>query len=117
MIIIIIIEKESNTWQGDVIIVADFNARHIQSTGDHANKSRGSKFFELISKYPIQLERAMEGLYTTNNSSGSGITHLLFSASGNKHTICDFIIHKDNLNGSDHLKSDVSVFFLINFIT
>jgi len=96
------IEKESNTWQEDVIIVADFNARHIQSTGDHANNSRGSKFFELISQYPIRLERVMEGLYTTNNSSGQGITDLLFSASGNKHTIYDYIIHKDNLNGSDH---------------
>lgn len=96
------IEKESNTWQEDVIIVADFNARHSLSTGDHANNSRGSKFFELISRYPVQLERALVGLYTTNNATGQGITDLLFSASANKYTISDFIIHQDNLNGSDH---------------
>lgn len=96
------IEKESNTWQKDVIIVADFNARHSQSTGDHANNSRGSQFFELTSKYPIQLEQAMDGLYTTHTTRGKGITDLLFSASGNKHTISDFKIHQDNLNGSDH---------------
>ena len=96
------IEKESNTWLEDVIIVADFNARHGQSTGDHANNSRGPKFFELISRYPLQLERALVGLYTTNNATGQGITDLLFSASGNKYTISDFIIHQDNLNGSDH---------------
>ena len=105
------IEKESNTWQEDVIIVADFNARHSQSTGDHANNSRGPKFFELISKYPIKLEHAMDGLYTTNNSSGQGITDLLFSASENKHTISDFIIHQDNLNGSDHWPLTWSVDF------
>ena len=96
------IENESNIWQDDVIIVADFNARHSQSTGDHANNSRGSKFFELISKYPVNLEHATDGLYTTRNSSGQGITDLLFSASENKHSISDFIIHQDNLNGSDH---------------
>jgi hypothetical protein len=96
------IEGESNTWQEDVIIVADFNARHSQSTGDHANNSRGSKFFELISKYPIQLENAVEGLYTTSTSTGKGITDLLFSASENRYTVSDFKIHEDNLNGSDH---------------
>ena len=96
------IEKESNTWHEDVIIVADFNARHSQSTGDHANNPRGFKFFELISKYPIKLEHSVDGLYTTNTSSGQGITDLLFSASENRYTISDFIIHQDNLNGSDH---------------
>jgi hypothetical protein len=96
------IEEESNTWQEDVIIVADFNARHSQSTGDHGNNPRGPKFFELISKYPIKLEHATDGLYTTNNSCGQGITDLLFSASENKNTISDFKIHRDNLNGSDH---------------
>lgn len=96
------LEKESNTWQYDAIIVADFNARHSSSTGDHASNSRGAKFFELISRYPIQLERALVGLYTTNNATGQGITDLLFSASGNKYTISDYIIHQDNLNGSDH---------------
>ena len=96
------LENASEIWHKDVIIVADFNARHSQSTGDHANNSRGVKFFELVAKYPIQLERAEEGLYTTNNSSGQGITDLLFSASENRHTISDFIIHNDNLNGSDH---------------
>ena len=49
------------------------------------------------------LKFAEHGLYTTRNSSGQGITDLLFSASGNKHTISDFIIHDDNLNASDHL--------------
>ena len=82
--------------------MADFNARHSSSTGDHASNSRGAKFFELISRYPIQLERALVGLYTTNNATGLGITDLLFSASANKYTISDFIIHQDNLNGSDH---------------
>jgi hypothetical protein len=53
----------------------------------------------------------MDGLYTTNNSSGQGITDLLFSASENKHTISDFIIHQDNLNGSDHWPLTWSVDF------
>jgi hypothetical protein len=57
------IEGESNTWQDNVIIEVDFNARNSQSTGDHASNSRGSKFFELISKYPILLENAIEGLF------------------------------------------------------
>jgi len=96
------LENDSNIWQKDVIIVADFNARHSGSTGDHANNSRGYKFFDLISKYPIQLERAMNGLYTTETVNGKGITDLLFSATGNKHNVSDFLIHDDNLNGSDH---------------
>jgi len=95
------IEKESNTWHEDVILVADFNSRH-RSTGDHANNSRGPRFFDLISKYPLKLEQAIDGLYTTSNSNGRGVTDLLFSATENKHTISDFIINQDNLNGSDH---------------
>jgi hypothetical protein len=50
------LEESSNVWQDDVIMVADFNARHSINTGDHASNERGPKFFELISKYPIQLE-------------------------------------------------------------
>ena len=45
------LENDSNIWQKDVIIVADFNARHSQSTGDHANNSRGYKFFDLLSNF------------------------------------------------------------------
>ena len=96
------LENDSNIWQKDVIIVADFNARHSQSTGDHANNSRGYNFIDLLSKYPIQLECAVYGFYTTETANGKGITDLLFSASGNKHNVSDFIIHNDNLNGSDH---------------
>jgi hypothetical protein len=96
------LEKESEFWRKDAIIVGDFNARHSLSTGDHGNNSRGFKFFELIAKYPINLEKSSSGFYTTNTTTGQGITDLLFSASGNKHTITDFKIHADNLNGSDH---------------
>ena len=103
------LEKESEFWQKDVIIVGDFNARHSLSTGDHGNNSRGFKFFELISKYPINLEKSSSGFYTTRTTNGQGITDLLFSASGNKHTVTDFKIHEDNLNGSDHLPLTWSV--------
>jgi hypothetical protein len=96
------LEEYSNVWQEDVIIVADFNARHSISTGDHASNERGPKFFELIGKYPLNLENTIQGFYTTNTSTGKGRTDLLFSAVGNKHTISDFIVHEDNLNGSDH---------------
>jgi hypothetical protein len=53
-----------------VIIVADFNARHSISTGDHASNERGPKFFELIGKYPLNLENTIQGFYTTNTSTG-----------------------------------------------
>ena len=96
------LEESSNVWQDDVIMVADFNARHSISTGDHASNERGPKFFELISKYPLQLENASKGFYTTNTANGKGRTDLLFSAIENKHTISDFVVHDDNLNGSDH---------------
>ena len=92
------LEESSNVWQEDVIMVADFNARHSISTGDHASNERGPKFFDLNSKYPLKLENAIKGFYTTNTSSGKGRTDLLFSAVGNKHTISDFVIHEDNLN-------------------
>ena len=77
------LEKESNIWQKDAIIVADFNARYAAHTGDHANNSRGFKLFGLISKYLLQLEKAIKGLYTTNTSTGRGITDLLISATEN----------------------------------
>jgi hypothetical protein len=96
------LEQSSKVWQEDVIMVADFNARHSISTGDHASNERGPKFFEVVSKYPLVLENASKGFYTTYTSNGKGRTDLLFSATGNKHTISDFIVHDDNLNGSDH---------------
>jgi hypothetical protein len=96
------LESVSEFWAKDSIIFGDFNARHSLSTGDHGNNSRGFKFFELIAKYPIQLEKSSNGIYTTKTTNGQGITDLLFSASGNKYSVTDFKIHKDNLNGSDH---------------
>ena len=96
------LEQSSKFWQEDVVIVADFNARHSISTGDHASNERGPKFFELVSKYPLRLENASKGFYTTNTANGKGRTDLLFSTVGSHHTVSDFIVHDDNLNGSDH---------------
>jgi len=96
------LEQSSTFWQEDVVVVADFNTRHSSSTGDHASNERGPKFFELISKYPLRLENSSKGFYTTNTANGKGRTDLLFSAVGNHHVVSDFIVHDDNLNGSDH---------------
>ena len=34
----------------------------------HASHERGPKFFELIGKYPLHLEKASKGFYTKNTS-------------------------------------------------
>ena len=97
------LEKVSNNWLLEVLLVGDFNSRHAPSTGDHSSNARGSKFFRMINHYPLSLVKPISGKFTTGTSTGRGITDLLFLSNGASKVISEFVIYEnEHLNRSDH---------------
>ena len=94
------LEKLSNNWSLNVLVVGDFNAR-AKWTGDHVNTSRGSALKEILQDCPLEMCRPEQGLYTTRNTSGGkGVTDLVFQTG----PFCSRLrVHEsESLGGSDH---------------